>query len=113
MQCKSIGCDNEISQLGTDFCAQCNYVHSIFGTEPEQVETSEVEYGYPIEIPLDTYAVHNAFNIQDPSGCLQRASRIILLTGQMNEDESGMPKAADVMEARTMLTRWLQLNEYE
>lgn len=109
-QCKSIGCDQKVANPQTDFCTSCGYVHSILGMQNPAVEEAEAD----IEaLELDTYAIHHAFQINDPSGCLQRASRLILLTGQMNELEHGEPKAADIMEARNMLTRWLQLNYYE
>lgn len=107
-QCKSIGCGHQVEDKKQDFCTSCNYIRSIWDHAYEE-EISEKENNIVV---LDTYAVHQAFDIQDPSGCLQRASRLILLSGQMN-DESDMPKAVDIMEARTMLTRWLQLNEYE
>lgn len=105
--CKSFGCDNKVTPPESDFCNHCLYVHSILGMEAPIEEQVEIE-----EFALDTYAVHHAFNIQDPSGCLQRASRLILLSGQMN-DEAETPKGVDIVEARNMLTRWLQLNEFE
>lgn len=104
-QCKSIGCDNQVSKLGTDFCDACGYIHSIFGLDDmPEMETPQTE-----TVELDTYIVHQAFNIQDPSSCLHRASRIILMSGQMNE-ESEYPKGSDIIEARNMLNRWLELN---
>ena len=110
-QCKSIGCDQNITNTKQDFCTACNYVHSILGQISDTLLMEEEE-PEQFDIPLDTYAVHHAFDLQDPSGCLQRASRIILMSGQMNE-EADTPKSADIIEAREMLTRWLQLNKYE
>lgn len=109
-QCKSIGCGQPVTNPTQDFCTACTYVHSILGHISDTENLAEEPDRLDIE--LDTYAVHHVFNLQDPSGCLQRASRIILMSGQMN-DESDTPKGVDIIEAREMLTRWLQLNEHE
>ncbi len=56
---------------------------------------------------VDVYAVHKLFNIQDPSGALQHASKKLLLSGVRTGNKSAFK---DVQEARDTLTRWLQLN---
>lgn len=56
---------------------------------------------------VDVYAVHHLFNIQDPSGCIQHASKKLLLSGVRT---GGKSKAKDIREARDTLDRWLQLN---
>jgi hypothetical protein len=56
---------------------------------------------------LDVYAVHMLFEINDPSGCIQHASRKLLLFGGLAENETAY---ADVEEARDTLTRWLELH---
>jgi hypothetical protein len=54
----------------------------------------------------DVYLVHDRFQIDDPSGCLQHASKKILLSGTRN---GGKSLAQDIKEARDTLTRKLQL----
>lgn len=56
---------------------------------------------------LDVYTVHSLFNIQDPSGCIQHASKKLLLSGVRT---GGKSMFKDISEARDTLTRWLQLN---
>lgn len=59
---------------------------------------------------VDVYAVHQLFNVEDPSGAIHHASKKLLLSGQRTGDK---PKAKDIKEARDTLTRWLQLNGAE
>lgn len=56
---------------------------------------------------IDVYAVHHLFNIQDPSGCIQHASKKLLLSGVRTGGKSAFK---DITEARDTLNRWLQLN---
>lgn len=53
---------------------------------------------------IDTHAIHYLFKIPDPSGCIQQASKQLLLSG------SSKNMYRDIKEARDTLTRWLQLN---
>lgn len=57
---------------------------------------------------VDVYAVHQLFNIQDPSGAIQHASKKLLLSGVRT---GGKSMADDIKEARDTLTRWLELQE--
>jgi len=57
---------------------------------------------------IDVYEVHNRFNIDDPSGCIQHASKKLLLSGVRT---GGKGKYKDIKEARDTLTRWLEINE--
>ena len=57
---------------------------------------------------IDVYAVHQLFNIQDPSGCIQHASKKLLLSGVRTGGKSAYD---DVKEARDTLTRWLEINQ--
>jgi hypothetical protein len=52
--------------------------------------------------------VHKLFNIQDPSGCIQHASKKLLLSGVRTGGKSAYD---DIKEARDTLTRWLELNK--
>lgn len=56
---------------------------------------------------VDVYAVHKLFDIQDPSGCIQHASKKLLLSGVRTGGKSAYD---DIKEARDTLTRWLELN---
>lgn len=57
---------------------------------------------------LDVYHVHQIFNIQDPSGAIQHASKKLLLSGVRTGGKSFYD---DVREARDTLNRWLQINQ--
>lgn len=57
---------------------------------------------------IDVYAVHKLFDIQDPSGAIQHASKKLLLSGSRNGGKSALK---DITEARDTLTRWIQLNQ--
>ena len=98
--CKAIGCCNS-SSLGRDFCEPC---------ENKEAATLSLSSKYPDQYKdvgdlteIDAFAVHQLFQLQDPSGCLQHASRKLLVTGA--------PLYRDILEARDTLTRWLQLNK--
>lgn len=56
---------------------------------------------------VDVYTVHQLFNIQDPSGCIQHASKKLLLSGVRTGGKSAIE---DITEARDTLTRYLQLH---
>ena len=56
---------------------------------------------------VDVYAIHQTFNINDPSGCIHHASKKLLLSGVRT---GGKPQHTDIKEARDTLTRWLDLN---
>lgn len=57
---------------------------------------------------IDVYAVHQAFDIDDPSGAIQHASKKLLLSGSRT---GGKSKFDDIREARDSLNRWLELNK--
>ena len=57
---------------------------------------------------VDVYQVHQLFGIDDCSGCIQHASKKLLLSGART---GGKPKRKDVEEARDTLTRWLQMEK--
>ena len=57
---------------------------------------------------IDVYAVHKLFDVQDPSGAIQHASKKLLLSGVRT---GGKSPYKDIQEARDTLTRWLQLND--
>ena len=57
---------------------------------------------------VDVYQIHHLFNIQDPSGAIQHASKKLLLSGVRT---GGKTKYQDIKEARDTLNRWLEINE--
>ena len=56
---------------------------------------------------LDVYGVHKLFNVNDPSGAIQHASKKLLLSGVRTGGKSAYD---DIREARDTLNRWLELN---
>lgn len=57
---------------------------------------------------IDVYGVHQLFEIDDPSGAIQHASKKLLLSGVRT---GGKSKYKDIKEARDTLNRWLELND--
>lgn len=55
---------------------------------------------------VDVYAVHDIFGVDDPSGCIQHASKKLLLCAKRT---GGKDMATEIKEARDTLTRKLQL----
>lgn len=104
LSCKAIGCCNP-RLLDKDFCEPCllRDSDSLLGSLSEQYPDHYKPVGDLVEI--DAAAVHQLFNIPDPSGCLQQASAKILMSGVSGQ------RYRDVKEARDLLTRWLQLNK--
>lgn len=110
--CKSFGCSRPIHP-DVDFCEDCsNRVKGIL-TEPK-ASTNSLAQQYPAYYKsvegmteIDVYAVHQLFNIQDPSGAIQHASKKLLLSGVRT---GGKSIHKDIREARDTLNRWLQLN---
>lgn len=108
--CGSLGCphysfDNHI------LCMKCRGEV----TEPETPTTGlSIADKYPKYYKavndkfIDVYGVHKLFNIQDPSGCIQHASKKLLLSGVRTGGKSAYD---DIKEARDTLTRWLELNK--
>lgn len=102
LSCKAIGCC-ATTLPGNDFCEPCQNKDTGGLSLSEQYPDQYKSVGDIAEI--DVFVVHHLFQIQDPSGCLQHASRKLLLSG------SGQPVYKDIKEARDTLTRWLQLNQ--
>jgi len=55
---------------------------------------------------IDVYETNRLFAIDDPSGCLQHASKKLLLSGVRT---GGKLKQQDIEEARDTLNRWLEM----
>jgi hypothetical protein len=55
---------------------------------------------------IDVYETHRLFSIDDPSGCLQHASKKLLLSGVRT---GGKTKLQDIEEARDTLNRWVEM----
>ena len=118
--CRSIGCTNHIHSPMEDFCEECRSIdirnQSLASskedclTEPTTMAQKYPKYYKPVGklTEVDVYAVHKLFNIQDPSGAIQHASKKLLLSGVRT---GGKAPYKDIQEARDTLTRWLQLND--
>lgn len=110
--CKSISCENPAKER-EDFCLDC--IKEATKTTAKQLEESKTmaerypQYYKRVDdlMEIDVYAVHHLFNIQDPSGAIQHASKKLLLSGVRT---GGKSQFKDIREARDTLTRWLQLN---
>lgn len=113
-KCKSIACTYETTAT-KDFCPKCEHTRQMqmdFSSE-SAVPMSERYPQYYKDVSdldeLDVYQIHHLFNIQDASGCIQHASKKLLLSGVRT---GGKSHFKDIKEARDTLTRWLQINEY-
>ena len=111
--CKAINCNNHTVQ-GHDFCLDCQS-DFFTGKKSESVSPLPLSERYPQYYKsvgdlteIDVYATHMLFNIQDPSGCIQHASKKLLLSGVRTGGKSAYK---DITEARDTINRWLQLNE--
>jgi hypothetical protein len=108
LQCKAMGCNNPI-HYENDFCPSCLEGFSR-QSKPEQSMSQKYPKYYKAVGPhkeIDVYAVHQLFDIQDPSGCIQHASKKLLLSGCRT---GGKTMYTDIREARDSLNRWLELN---
>lgn len=116
--CKSFGCTELVAPPHVDFCHICTQkridLASDKAKEHAEALTQSLSEKYPKHYKpigdltdVDVYAVHYLFNIQDPSGCLQHASRKLLLSGV---NTNGKTVHHNIEEARDILTRWLELN---
>jgi len=108
-QCKSITCDTTIND-DQDFCIVCRESHSSIAYTPPQ--SIGINYpGFYKDVSsyseLDVYAIHQMFNIQDSSGCIQSASKRLLMSA-VNKDKQAA--ISNITKARDTLTRWLELN---
>lgn len=112
--CKALGCENEVDICGDEFCRECTseYIRNITREQPKQESMSAKYPKYYKKVQglteVDVYAVHALFDIQDPSGAIQHASKKLLLSGVRTGNKSFKD---DIREARDTLTRWLELNE--
>lgn len=102
--CRSIGCTNP-TYKNSDFCEECLKAQ----TQQLSMAKKYPKYYKPVGklTEIDVYAVHQLFNIQDPSGAIHHASKKLLLSGVRTGGKSAVK---DIAEARDTLTRWLELN---
>ena len=114
--CLTIGCQTPLpASIPSDFCQECSD-KQLFSEEqaptPDSIPMSQLYPQYYKSVEhldeIDVYAVHHLFNIQDPSGAIQHASKKLLLSGVRT---GGKTQFKDIKEARDTLTRWLQINQ--
>ena len=112
-RCKTLGCSG-VTSTDQDFCEDClnNAAQSINAEKNQSLSAKYPQYYKPVGhlTEIDVYAVHQLFNVQDPSGAIQHASKKLLLSGVRTGGKSAYD---DIKEARDTLTRWLQLNTPE
>ena len=111
IKCKSIGCANFV-ETNKDFCNE--WTQRDMFNDAEEDSTISMSEKYPKyykavgeQTEIDVYSVHKMFEINDPSGAIQHASKKLLLSGART---GGKSNYQDIKEARDTLTRWLQLN---
>lgn len=109
--CASKNCSNHVEYADQIFCREC--LNEQTWNKPAPV-ASAMAANYPkyykdvsMFLDVDVYAVHKIFNIQDPSGAIQHASKKLLLSGTRT---GGKSMFNDIKEARDTLTRWLELH---
>ncbi len=116
--CKSIGCSVFV-HTGTDFCSDCavlNYPEpeqKVFNFEDDDDEAptpQRTRQFKPITDAkdIDVFDIHQLFEINDFSGCIQQASAKLLLSG---DNATCKPRVQDITDARNLLNRWLELND--
>jgi hypothetical protein len=109
--CKNIGC-KQPAHPDEDFCWPCisKQYEAIKTTSEVPMSTKYPKYYKSVDgfTEIDVYAIHHLFDIQDPSGAIQHASKKLLLSGVRT---GGKTMYQDIKEARDTLTRWLQLQE--
>ncbi len=116
--CKSIGCTARIT-AGIDFCTECHvlntpeYVQQSFDfdsdVDEEHLPKQRIRQFNPVNgsQDMDVFAIHQLFEIQDFSGCIQQASTKLLLSG---DNPTRKPRVQDISDARDILNYWLELN---
>lgn len=117
--CKSFGCSNP-THNHKDFCIECEYLQhqaevllkQACGDSYSSESMAEKYPAYYKSVShlseVDVYAIHQLFDIQDPSGAIQHASKKLLLSGVRT---GGKSPYQDIKEARDTLNRWLELNQ--
>lgn len=117
--CSKEGCSNRVSKIGAS-CLDCQDEETKFdiasyGINHPTNQAVSISKKYPKYYKsvshldeIDVYQVHNLFNIQDPSGAIQHASKKLLLSGVRTGNKT---QYKDIQEARDTLNRWLEMNE--
>jgi len=110
-RCKSMGCTTPVTPPN-DFCTTC--LENTANAD-ETLSERSLSARYPAYYrdvgdmtEVDVFAVHHLFQIQDFSGCLHHASKLLLLSGVLTVGQSTY---TNIKEARDSLTRWLHLND--
>lgn len=112
--CKTIGCSGTTNK-DQDFCDACldRFNEPVIDRgDTESLSSKYPKYYKPVGnlTEIDVYAVHHLFQINDPAGCIQHASKKLLLSGVRT---GGKSTYKDIQEASDTLLRWLQLNQQE
>ena len=104
--CRSIACPNMVVPQ-YDYCYDCTVRRN--NEEPQSMSAKYPQYFKDVSelTEVDVYCIHHLFQIDDPAGCIQHASKKLLLSGVRT---GGKSKYQDIKEARDTLNRWLELN---
>ena len=108
-QCASINCTNH-TRLESDFCYDClANLTAGAGNNEKTMSAKYPQYFKDVTelTEVDVYCIHHLFEVDDPAGCIQHASKKLLLSGVRT---GGKSKYQDIKEARDTLNRWLELN---
>lgn len=108
--CKNVTCKHP-AHVGEEYCWTCiSKMYEVSKEPPASMSTKYPKYYKKVGklTEIDVYAVHHLFNIQDPSGAIQHASKKLLLSGVRT---GGKTMLQDIKEARDTLTRWIELQE--
>lgn len=104
--CATKSCGHHAYQ-DTAYCTQCLVERNHKKAQPMSKQYPKYYKSVKGLEEIDVYTVHQLFNIEDPSGCIQHASKKLLLSGVRT---GGKSKIEDIKEARDTLTRFLQLH---
>ena len=104
--CRSIACPNMVVPE-YDYCYDCIVRRN--NQEPQSMSAKYPQYFKDVSelTEVDVYQIHHLFEVDDPAGCIQHASKKLLLSGVRT---GGKSKYQDIKEARDTLNRWLELN---
>lgn len=75
---------------------------------PITLEETQLSRGMIKIEDIDVFLIHHLFEINDPSGAIQEASKLLLLCGQRDDDKTPYEVA---IEARDILNRFIQIHE--
>lgn len=118
-KCLTQDCQYFVTGVDLHYCTRCTTAQEEYFGEAAPQDITPKPVGMSARYPkyyksvenlteVDVYLVHHLFDLQDPSGALQHASKKILLPGVRTGNKT---RYTDIKEARDTLTRWLEIQE--